>query len=322
MVACDPFGAAESIEETSLTVVSVINYKGGVGKTTMTANLGAELAFRGNKVLLVDLDPQASLTFSFYRPDVWEAELADGCTLLSWYGSVVEPGPPNPLDQYVVTPPEVNRLVQDSGNTSGRLDLLASHLGLIDVDLDFAYQLGGSRFQQGSPSFLRIYRSLADALAGDAFHEYDYVLVDCAPNFTMVTRTGIVASDHLLVPAKPDYLSTMGIDYLVRKIEEVVRDYNKIVNGHDPLIGPEIVGIVLTMVQHAGTNPIQAMRGYIKTPSGRDIPAFRQTIRENKSLYGTAGETGIPAILAHGATDTAVFELRELVSEFVARVRV
>jgi chromosome partitioning protein len=302
-------------------VVSVINYKGGVGKTTLTANVGAELAFRGNQVLLVDLDPQASLTFSFYDPKYWRSNLADAHTLLSWYGSVIAPGEIDPLAKYVLTPPEVNRLIETNGN-AGRLDLLASHLGLIDVDLDFAYQLGGSRFQHGSPSFLRIYRSLADALAGDEFRRYDYVLMDCAPNFTMVTRTGIVASDHLLVPAKPDYLSTLGIDYLVAKIEEVVRDYNKIVGAARPLIGPEILGIVLTMIQHAGTNPIQAMQGYIKTPAERDIPVFRQTIRENKSLFGTTGEVSLPAVLASNATDTALYELRELTSEFVARVRV
>jgi len=53
-------------------IVSVISYKGGVGKTTTTANLAAELAWRGHKVLLLDLDPQASLTFSFIRPDEWQ----------------------------------------------------------------------------------------------------------------------------------------------------------------------------------------------------------------------------------------------------------
>jgi len=51
-------------------VVSVINFKGGVGKTTLTANLGAELARRGKRVLLLDLDPQSSLTYSFYAPDL------------------------------------------------------------------------------------------------------------------------------------------------------------------------------------------------------------------------------------------------------------
>jgi chromosome partitioning protein len=52
--------------------VSVINYKGGVGKTTITANLAAELAWREYSVLLIDLDPQASLAFSFFTVDEWE----------------------------------------------------------------------------------------------------------------------------------------------------------------------------------------------------------------------------------------------------------
>ena len=305
----------------AVTVVSVINYKGGVGKTTLTANIGAELAARGKQVLLIDLDPQASLTFSFYRADVWEKELADEHTLLQWFGSVVELGTPRSLGSFVLTPPQVNKVIADGGS-SGQLDLLASHLGLIEVDLDFAYALGGSRFQHGSPSYLRIARSLANALSDDYFNKYDIVLIDCAPNFTMVTRTGIVASDYLLVPAKPDYLSTLGIDYLRRKIDELVRDYNKAASANAPPIGPEVLGIVLTMIQYGGVNPIIAMRGYIGQPTTKvDMPVFRQMIRENKSLYGTAGESGVPAVLTVGATDTAVFELRELTNEFLARIR-
>jgi chromosome partitioning protein len=50
-------------------VVSVINYKGGVGKTTVIANLAAELAHRGHNILLLDMDPQCSLTFSFFKPE-------------------------------------------------------------------------------------------------------------------------------------------------------------------------------------------------------------------------------------------------------------
>jgi chromosome partitioning protein len=62
-------------------IVSVINYKGGVGKTSLTANLAGELAWRKRKVLVIDLDPQASLTFSFITPDVWEKNFAPSKTV-------------------------------------------------------------------------------------------------------------------------------------------------------------------------------------------------------------------------------------------------
>jgi chromosome partitioning protein len=61
-------------------IVSVINYKGGVGKTALTANLAAELAWRGKRVLMLDLDPQTSLTFSFILPDVWEKNFSGTVT--------------------------------------------------------------------------------------------------------------------------------------------------------------------------------------------------------------------------------------------------
>src|SRR6266542_3992000 len=173
-------------------VVSVINYKGGVGKTTLTANLGADLAARGRRVLLIDLDPQASLTFSFFRVPEWETQLAEGRTILQWFDSFLAGGAVDPLRKYVVSPPAVNEVVQPSG---GLLDLLASHLGLIEVDLDLAAGLGGARFQRSSPRFLPVHRLLADALNDDAFAGYDAVLIDCAPNFNMVTRNAIVASD-------------------------------------------------------------------------------------------------------------------------------
>jgi chromosome partitioning protein len=61
-------------------VVSILNYKGGVGKTTVTANLAAEIAHRGRRVLLIDMDPQASLTLSFYAADEFAKEFTDGST--------------------------------------------------------------------------------------------------------------------------------------------------------------------------------------------------------------------------------------------------
>ena len=66
-------------------IISVINYKGGVGKTTLTANLAAELAYRDYKVLMIDLDPQASLTFSFMDPNTWKKEYSIDKTVKNWF---------------------------------------------------------------------------------------------------------------------------------------------------------------------------------------------------------------------------------------------
>lgn len=302
-----------------MSIVSVINYKGGVGKTTLTANIGAELASRGRKVLLVDLDPQASLTFSFYQPEQWERELADERTILQWFGSVLADGPNDPLRNYVLTPPVVNDLI---GHTSdGRLDLVASHLMMVDVDLDFAADLGGSRFQHGSPRFLPLHRALADELEGEAFAEYDYILIDCPPNFTMVTRTGIVASEHILVPARPDYLSTLGIDYLRKKVSELTRDYNRVAGTAAARINPTILGVVFTMVQYSSNGPITSQRNYLEQPGSIEVPVFRQSIRDNKTLFAPAGEQGIPAALIPNGNATVQYELQQLASEFIARTR-
>jgi chromosome partitioning protein len=300
-------------------VVSVINYKGGVGKTSITANLGAELAARGRRVLLVDLDPQASLTFSFLAVDEWEKHLAADRTMWQWFESFVLAGAPEPLHTYVVCPPAVNALVAPNG---GRLDLLASHLGLIEVDLDLAAGLGGARFQKTNPQFLRVHRLLADALADQAFAGYDAVLVDCAPNFNMVTRTAIVASDHVLVPARPDYLSTLGIDYLRTRLSRLIEDYNGVAARP---INPEIVGVVYTMLQYAGAGILTAQRASMQRMEQIEIPTFRQTIRDNKTAFTEAGRLGVPAVLAaerSAAIDNLQYELQQLASEFIARTRI
>ncbi|GGL88195.1 ParA family protein [Micromonospora yangpuensis] len=299
-----------------MSITSVINYKGGVGKTTITANLGAELAARGRRVLLIDLDPQASLTFSFYPAAQWEAELAYERTVLQWFGSVLADEPTAALHPYVLTPEPANALLPGAG----RLDLIASHLQLVDVDLDLAAALGGSRFQHGSPHFLPLHRALADALATEAFAGYDDILIDCAPNFTMVTRTAIVASEHILTPAKPDYLSTLGIDYLRSKVSELVSDFNRVATP-GPTIDPQYLGVVFTMIQYAGSAPISASRNYLRLTDNLEVPVFRQTIRENKTLFGTAGERHLPAVLVPNANDKVQYELQQLASEFLARTR-
>ncbi|WP_035274057.1 ParA family protein, partial [Actinoalloteichus caeruleus] len=206
--------------------VAVMNYKGGVGKTTLTANLGAIAARRGMRVLLIDLDPQTNLTFSFFSIDEWQDAIKDSCTIKQWYEGDM-PGRDISLSDLTLTPERVNRALRGTG----RLDVISSHLGLIDIDLQLAALLGGNTTLGGAQrKFLDLHGCLRRALEDDHFDQYDLVLIDCAPNFGLVTKTAIVASQHILVPAKADYLSTLGLDYLVGNCAMLVDQFNEFVN--------------------------------------------------------------------------------------------
>jgi chromosome partitioning protein len=155
-------------------IVSVINYKGGVGKTTLTANLGAELAFRRKRVLLLDLDAQASLTFSFMSPDAWVSQIADTKTIKSWFDSF-ETGKPIPLSSLIFTPARTAPYVR----APGQLDMIFSHLGLINVDLELATKLGGASLVQSKRNFINVHRILSDGIKSIDPDRYDLVLIDC-----------------------------------------------------------------------------------------------------------------------------------------------
>jgi chromosome partitioning protein len=302
-------------------VVSVMNYKGGVGKTTLTANIAAEIANGGYRVLMIDLDPQTNLTFSFFSVDDWTTDLRETRTIKRWYDGDM-PGRDVPLDELVLTPERVNDKVKEN---TGQLDLISSHLGLIDIDLQLAAKLGGTTLAESKRKFLRVHGCLAQALWAPAFQDYDVILIDCAPNFGLVTKTAIVASDFVLVPAKPDYLSTLGIGYLKGSVKRLVTEYNDYV-AHNPEAGaaaqpidPQFAGVAFTMTQiHAG-KPILTQRTQIENLREADImPVFEASVRNSPRYFADAGADGVPAVLQGTLDDPVSAELRALTGEFVA----
>jgi chromosome partitioning protein len=217
------------------------------------------------------------------------------------------------LTDYIVSPPAVNDRLE-----RGRLDLIGSDLRLVDVELDLAHGLGGARYQTFNPEYLRVYRMLADSLA--ALDDYDYVLIDCPPSFNMVTRTAIVASDHIIVPAKADYLSTLGISYLQARLTRLVDEY-ELVAGQRSTINPVIVGVVFTMVQYTGASLMTKLQGYINSLKELEVPVFEQTVRESKSVFADSGVAGVPVVLLPKVNQNVEYDLQQLTSEFLARTR-
>lgn len=288
-------------------IVSVINYKGGVGKTTIAANLASEMAGRGKRVLIIDLDPQTNLTFSFIKVEDWSKKYEKERTIKYWFDSII--------DGTVPVPSFGDLIVKKHG-----IDIICSHLGLIDVDIELAAGLSAGTERQHRNNFIKTYSYIKNELA--TLHDnYDIVLFDCPPNFSIVTKNALIASDFYIVPAKMDYLSTLGINQLRNHVEHLVEQYN---NYSDEQIRPTFLGVVATMIAVRNGGPISAQQTYINTLRRNGIDIFDSMIRENKTVYASAPEYGIPVVrqsFSAGTTyDEVVTELENLTSEFIAKV--
>lgn len=295
-------------------VVSLINYKGGVGKTTITANLGAQLAKSGLRVLMVDLDPQTSLTFSFIAQDDWK-NFEKTKTIKNWFDAYAA-RESFKFEALLLDLPKIDRLI-GAGPNAGALKLISSHLDLINIDLDLAQTLGSGTDQDRVLNYLEIFTRLRLGLQ-NLSADFDVVLIDCPPNFNVVTRTAIAASDFILVPTKADYLSTIGFENLLRSVRKFETEFNE-KQKHwpkksDPM-NPQWLGIVFTMASLRLGEPIRSLQGYVSSVIdvarrpvaagglGRDI-TFDEYIRENKTEHATAPENGIPVVLGDRRGDT------------------
>ena len=311
-------------------IVSIINYKGGVGKTTVTANLAGELAYRGKKVLLLDMDAQASLTFSFVRPDYWEENLKENRTIKNWFDSISGQNEETiSFPNLIFSPEEVNMFLASSNSDgNGSIDLISSHLGLINVDLDLATQLGGANMGQSKRNYIKVHGKLRSELRHLASeYEYDIILIDCPPNFNIVTKNALIASDQILIPAKPDYLSTLGIDYLIGSVQNLVKEFNEYASMGTTTeeVNPEMLGVIFTMVQYYSGKPIVAQRQYIMQTKRLKVHVMSTMFRENKSIFADAPQNSIPVVLNvynNKSHSNVVAEIEELASEFLTLSRV
>jgi chromosome partitioning protein len=252
---------------------------------------------------MIDLDPQTSLTFSFILPDVWEQNFSGAVTsspdrtIKAWLESF-DSSTPVDLASLIHTPERAQRALKGHG----KLDLISSHLGLINVDLELATSLGGGTLAQVKRTFIRLHTRLSNGLSTIDQSAYDIVLIDCPPNFNIITKMAIIACDYLLVPARPDFLSTLGIDYLIRNVNQLITDFNDFAGmthgDHVNPIDPKVLGVVFTMIQEYGGQPIAAQRQYINRVAQMDgIITFPSYIKRNDTLFADAPESGVPVVL-------------------------
>ena len=291
--------------------ISIINYKGGVGKTTITANLAAELANRGRRVLVIDLDPQTNLTFSFIRVEDWKNLYEKTNTIKYWFDAIIDG---------TRSVPSFRDLIVKKDD----IHILCSHLGLINVDIELATGLAAGSDSQYRRNFIKTYSYIRGELEY-LKNDYDVVLFDCPPNFSIVTKNALLASDYYLVPAKMDYLSTLGIFQLKGHVDSLVKMYNSYADLA-PSVNPSFLGVVATMISVRSGLPIAAQQYYVsmlKEYEKHGIKLFDSMIRENKTIYASAPEHATPVVRqvhTSGSTyDEVVRELEALTSEFIEK---
>ena len=278
-------------------VVSVINYKGGVGKTTLTACLASYLqdlraaetiAEKPVRVLLVDLDAQCNLTCSVLPEGRWKGlypnlgQLGNRKTLREWYYGLYG-GEEEKLENLIL--PE------------RYYHIIPSHLELLDVDMKLAVQIAQPNPDDPPFQFVNVLGKLRSELRliGKT-GKYDVALLDCPPNFNIVTQTAILASDAMLVPVQPNPIAVMGIDHLIRRSGDLVARFNnnaqkvsRAAHSEPDIIGPKMLGVVFTMRRVVkGNKAIKAMRAIelaLETDlRSRGIPILGR-IRHNAKLF-------------------------------------
>lgn len=277
-------------------VISMINWKGGVGKTSLTLHLAAGLALRHTKrVLLIDLDAQCNLSFlavglSAYVDHTYKN---NGPTLKTVFDAYFDRAQIKPKD--VILEKQVRAR---AGKIFTQVDIVLSHQELTLLDMKLAREKRSGKDHREETRFeiekLSVIKNVIDAVAS----EYDYVLLDCPPNVNLVTQNAFFASDYYVVPAIPDFLSTVGISQITKYMDQFNHDYQSMwsyAGLPGAYVETKFGGIIFNMVDEYGGGPKDGHR-QIMTSTASQLGAaalFENYITDGDGM-STAAQFNLP----------------------------
>lgn len=271
-------------------VISLLNMKGGVGKTTVAVNLASYLARdHQKKVLLVDLDPQTNASLSIMPEAAWSQWCRDHGSMADVFE--IDAKRRHDKDHAKLRDCIVHGVLPEIPT----LDLIPSHLQLTFLDLDLAARPGRERI------FSRKLEKVRE--------EYDFILCDCPPNLQTATQNALYASDWYLVPMQPDYLSSIGLGLLLDRLDYLKQELEFKI---------KCLGVVFTRVRRHLAFHQETMERLPEEKDFRRLHFFQTVIPENVTLSEAPMAAKPIALFDGSATGAEAF--RDLATEVLARL--
>ncbi|MCQ4669758.1 AAA family ATPase [Lactonifactor longoviformis] len=248
-------------------IISIINMKGGVGKTTLSIGIADYLAEIEKKILLIDADPQFNATqamVDYYKNDDYESEE-------NFYSTEILPHEKTIYRLFKLqtdmmhsySTPTSDELIV---NLKENLDILCGDLNLVLVN------------KVSDHTFVRRIRNFIDD--NNLRDEYDYIIIDCPPTLTIYTDSALMASDYYLIPNRIDRYSIVGIDSLQKAVKNLIREER---------INLKCIGLVYTMVT-TSVKQDKIRVNFENKKAVNDIDIFStKTSVANNIQYGMSG---------------------------------
>ena len=245
----EALGSGVGTEATCI-AVALVNMKGGVGKSTLTANLGWYCAYYGNRrVLMVDLDPQFNLSQYVLGNDRYEKHLKQGMPTIVEIFEQHTPGS--------ATEESVGR----EAITVARKWNDGSLIHVIPSKLELAWTLKNPHQKE----------HLVRDYIQDVKDSYDLILIDCPPTESMLTAAAYMSSDYLVVPVRPEYLSTIGLPLLVRSLADYKKAYK-----NEP--HPKLAGIIFNDADSSKPEHIRSRKTVEKVAKKQGWEIFKGAV--------------------------------------------
>jgi chromosome partitioning protein len=277
-------------------IIATINMKGGVGKTTLTVNLATCLAkYHQKRVLVVDLDTQISATLNLMSPQDFAKTRRDKMTISYLVAKALKP---SHRYKFTTTDTITRNLVGVPG-----LDLLAGDIDIYDEFL-VSEKLHQEALEGSKEDFLDVWNSFEGGLLRDILapvqSDYDFIILDCAPGYNLLTRSGIMASDYYIMPARPEPLSLVGMQLLERRITSL-REAHQLDDNqlHSQLLGVVFVlsgnmmfnryydQVIQRVVQDFKSEKVFQTRIPMDVNVARSIDSFQPVVIDNPGTPGS-----------------------------------